>query len=137
FHFPGCTTVGAGTLQGVVTTNGNALSDATVKLGNRTTTTDLNGAYSFVVPAGTYPSLAVSKAGFDPASFTTIPVPSGGTATRNVGLSASAQSGCFTDNTQTTFQRGVPANCDLVKTPGSVVLANPDNTAAQNPTVSP
>ena len=93
--------------------------------------------YSFSVPAGTYPTLTASKAGFDPASASTIAVPDGGTATRNFTLNAAAQSGCFTDNTQSAFQRGVPSNCDLVKSPGNVVLANPDNTAAQNTTVSP
>ena len=31
----------------------------------------------------------------------------------------------------------MPSNCDLVANPGSVVLANPDNTDAKNTTVSP
>ena len=69
--------------------------------------------------------------------MSTIAVPDGGNATRNFTLNASAQSGCFTDNTQTAFQRGVPTNCDLVSNPGSVVLAAPDNTDAKNNNVSP
>ena len=88
-------------------------------------------------PPGRIASLTASKPGFDPGSASTIAVPDGGTATRNFTLSAAAQSGCFTDNTQSTFQRGVPSNCDLVTNPGSVQLANPDNTEAKNATVSP
>ena len=137
FHYPSCTTVGNGTLSGTVTDGTSPIAGATVALGSRTTTTDGSGNYSFTVPAGTYPSLAASKAGFDPGSASTIPVPDGGSATRNFALSASAQSGCFTDNTQSTFQRGNPTNCDLVSNPGSVVLANPDNTDAKNSNVSP
>jgi hypothetical protein len=128
FHFPGCPTVGNGTLSGTVTDGTNPLAGVTVALGNRTTTTNGSGNYSFIVPAGTYASLTASKPGFDGASTSTIAVPDGGTATRNFTLTASAQSGCFTDNTQSTFQRGVPANCDLTKSPGDVVLASPDNT---------
>jgi Carboxypeptidase regulatory-like domain len=137
FHYPGCTPVGNGTLSGTVTDGTNPISGATVALGNRTTTTNGSGAYSFAVPAGTYASLTASKSGFDPGSASTITVPNGGTATRNFTLNASAQSGCFTDNSQSTFQRGVPTNCDLVANPGSVVLANPDNTDAKNNSVSP
>ena len=49
---------------------------------------------------------------------TTLVVPNGGPLTRNFSLSAAAQSGCFTDNTQSGFQRGVPSNCNLVAQPG-------------------
>jgi hypothetical protein len=137
FHFPGCTNVGNGTLSGTVTDGTNPISGATLTLGSRATTTNGSGQYSFTVPAGAYPSLTASKAGFGPASVATIPVPDGGTATRNFTLSAAAQSGCFTDNTQSTFQRGVPANCDLVANPGSVQLATPDNTDTKNANVNP
>ena len=67
FHYPGCTPVGNGTLSGTVTDGANPISGATVALGNRTTTTNGSGTYSFTVPAGTYASLTASKAGFDPA----------------------------------------------------------------------
>ena len=137
FHYPSCATVGNGALSGTVSDGTNPIAGATVSLGSRTTTTDGSGNYSFTVPAGTYPSLAASKAGFDTGSASTIAVPDGGTATRNFTLGASAQSGCFTDNAQSTFQRGVPSNCDLVSSPGSVVLSSPDNTDAKNATVSP
>ncbi len=134
---PGCTPVGNGTLSGTVTDGTTPLAGATVALGSRTTTTDGSGNYSFSVPAGTYASLTASKAGFTDGSAATVAVPDGGSATRNFTLSAAAQSGCFTDNSQSTFQRGNPSNCDLVSSPGSVVLAAPDNTAAKNPNVSP
>jgi Carboxypeptidase regulatory-like domain len=137
FHYPSCTTVGNGTLSGSVTDGVSPLAGVTVALGSRTTTTDGSGNYSFTVPAGTYASLSASKAGFDTSSASTIAVPNGGNATRNFTLNAAAQSGCFTDNSQSTFQRGVPSNCDLTSSPGNVVLASPDNTAAKNSTVSP
>jgi hypothetical protein len=137
FHYPGCTPVGNGTLSGIVTDGTSPIAGATVALGSRTTTTDASGSYAFTVPAGTYPALTASKAGFNSGSASTIAVPDGGAATRNFTLGASAQSGCFTDDTQSTFQRGVPANCDLVSSLGSVVLASPDNTDANNANVSP
>ncbi len=137
FHYPGCTNIGNGTLSGTVTDGSNPISGATLTLGSRTTTTNGSGQYSVSVPAGTYASLTASKPGFDPGSASTIAVPDGGTATRNFTLNAAAQSGCFTDNTQSTFQRGVPSNCDLVTNPGNVQLANPDNTETKNATVSP
>ena len=137
FHYPSCTTVGNGTLSGTVTAGGNPAAGATVTLGTRTTTTDGSGHYSFTVPAGTYPSVTAAKAGFDAASASSLVVPDGGTLTQNLSLTAAAQSGCFTDNTQTAFQRGVPSNCDLVASPGAVVLAKPDNTDAMNNSVSP
>src|SRR5215831_9634323 len=126
FHYPGCTPVGNGTLSGTVTDGTNPISGATVSLGSRTTATDVNGNYSFTVPAGTYPSLTAAKAGFNTGSASTIAVPSGGTATQNFTLNSAAQSGCFTDNSQAMFQAGTPSNCDLVSSPGNVVLARPD-----------
>ncbi|HSC50007.1 MAG TPA: carboxypeptidase-like regulatory domain-containing protein [Gaiellaceae bacterium] len=135
FHYPGCTTVGNGTLSGNVTDGTGPVAGATVTLGSRTTTSDGSGNYSFTVPAGTYPTLTASKAGFTSGSVATITVPDGGTATRNFTLGAAAQSGCFTDDTQSAFQRGVPSTCDLVSSPGSVVLAAPDNTDARNANV--
>ena len=125
FHYPGCTPVGNGTLSGTVTDGSNPIAGATLTLGNRTTTTNGSGNYSFTVPAGTYASLTASKAGYDSASASTIPVPDGGTATRNFTLNAAAQSACFTDNTQSDFQRGVPSlGCDLTSSPGNVTLSN-------------
>ena len=137
FHYPGCTTVGNGTLSGTVTDGTNPIAGAVVTLGSRTTTTDGSGNYSFSVPAGTYPTETADRPGFNTGTASTLAVPDGGTRTQNFALSAASQSGCFVDNTQTAFQRGVPANCDLTSSPGSVVLASPDNTAAQNSTVSP
>ena len=137
FHFPGCTTVGNGTLSGTVTDGGNPISGATVTLGSRTATTNASGAYSFTVPAGTYPTETAAKPGFNPASAATLVVPDGGTLTKNFALTAAAQSGCFTDNTQSTFQRGVPNGCDLNANPGSVqlkqnVAINQTNTTVTN-----
>jgi hypothetical protein len=137
FKFPGCTTVGSGTLSGTVTDGSNPIAGATLALGNRTTTTNGSGNYSFSIPAGTYASITASKAGFDAASASSIAVPDGGTATRNFTLNAAASSGCFADNTQTAFQRGIPSNCDLTASPGNVILANPITVDQQNSDVSP
>jgi hypothetical protein len=136
FHYPGCTPVGSGTLSGTVTDGTNPISGATVALGSRTTTTDSGGNYSFTVPAGTYPTLSAGADGFDPSSAASLAVPDGGTLTHNFTLGAAAQSGCFTDNSQNTFQTGVPNGCDLVASPGSVVLGRPDNTDAANSSVT-
>ena len=122
FHFPGCTTVGNGTLSGTVTDGSNPISGATITLGSRTTTTNGSGNYSFTVPAGTYPTETAAKNGFDTVSAATLVVPDGGTLTKNFTLSAAAQSGCFTDNTQSTFQRGIPNGCSLTASPGNVQL---------------
>ncbi|MDX6481376.1 MAG: hypothetical protein QOG85_1886 [Gaiellaceae bacterium] len=137
FHYPGCTPIGNGTLSGTVTAGGNPVSGATLTLGSRTTTTNASGNYSFSVPAGTYPSLLADKAGYNEGSAATLVVPSGGTKTQNFALTAAPLSGCFTDNSQAAFQRGVPTNCDLTGSPGVVQLASPDNTGAQNRVVDP
>ena len=128
FHYPGCTPVGNGTLSGTVTDGANPISGATITLGNRTTTTDGSGAYSFTRP-GRHLCLADGGQGRLQLGLGLDDRRSGRRhGDQNFTLSTSAQSGCFTDNTQSTFQRGAPANCDLVKSPGNVVLANPDNT---------
>jgi hypothetical protein len=133
FHYPSCTPVGNGTLSGTVT-NGAAspISGATVTLGSRTTTTDGSGAYSFTIPAGTYPTLTVDQPGYAEGSAATLVVPDGGTLTKNFTLSGAAQSGCFTDNSQSLFQRGVPSTgCDLTSSPGNVILSNTPSTDQQ------
>jgi len=136
FRFPACTTVGNGTLSGTVTDGSSPIVGATVSLGSRTTTTDGSGHYSFSVPAGTYPTLTASKAGYDDASASGLSIPDGGSTTRNFTLSAAPASGCFTDNTQSSFQRGVPDGCDLTVSPGSVVLARPLAVDQQNTSVT-
>jgi hypothetical protein len=122
FHYPGCTPVGNGTLSGTVTDGTSPLRGVTVSLGNRTTTTDPTGAYSFTVPAGTYPTETAALAGYLTGSASSLAVPDGGTLTTNFTLSTAPTAGCFADNTQTSFQRGVATNCDLTASPGQVTL---------------
>ena len=125
FRFPGCTTVGNGTLSGTVTTGGGSpIAGATVSLGSRTTTTDAGGRYSFTVPAGTYPSLSASERGFDRRSVADVAVPDGDLATRDFTLTAAATTGCFTDDSQSNFETGTANGCDLTSDPGSVQLSN-------------
>src|SRR5262249_40079883 len=49
FSYPSCTPVATGTVSGTVTVSGtlNPISGATIAFGSRTTTTDINGNYTF------------------------------------------------------------------------------------------
>jgi hypothetical protein len=138
FSFPGCTPVGDGTLSGTVTdsVSHGPIAGASVALGSRTTTTDLSGAYSFTVPAGTYPSVTASAAGFGSSTSTGIVINDGAGTTRNFVLSAAPASACFTDTTQGEFQTGVATNCDLTTSPGDVILLNAAPIDQQNLTVT-
>lgn len=139
FAFPECTPVTSGTLQGTIrSVAGNApIAGATVSLGSRTTTTGVGGVYSFAsLPAGTYPSLTVTAAGFVSQTTTGVVIAQGATTTQNFTLAGAASSGCFTDTTPADFQTGVPTNCDLTGTPGSVTLVNTPSINQQNLTVT-
>ena len=136
FSYPSCTPVGNGTLSGTVTDGSNPIVGATVSLGSRTTTTDGSGHYSFTVPAGTYPTESAAMAGFDPSSASSLVVPDGGPLTQDFTLSAGAQSGCFTDTSQSDFQRGIASNCDLTASAGDVQLSDQTSVNQQNATVS-
>lgn len=63
--------VPTGTVTGIIYEGEpkNRLSDVTVKLGNKTVTTDATGKYTFQVMPGTY-TLTASKAGFESSSVT-------------------------------------------------------------------
>ena len=138
FSFSQCITIGSGSLTGTVKTSALVpIAGATVALGTRTTTTDAGGNYSFTgLPAGTYPSVSASFPGYIAATFTSIAVPDGSSATRNFVLSAAPLSNCLTDTTQTDFQTGVPTNCDLTSSPGDVTLLSPAAIDQQNTTVT-
>ena len=122
FRFPGCTTVGNGTVSGTVTAGGGPVATATVSLGSRTTTTDIAGRYSFTIPAGTYPSLSASARGFDPGSVADVTVPDGARPARLHTHRRATK--VFTDNTQNDFEAGTSTGCDLTSDPGSVQLAD-------------
>ncbi len=153
FSFPGCTTVGSGTLQGGVTAapGGTPMQGASVALGSKSATTDINGTYAFTgLPAGSYPSMTASFAGYAPSTATAVVVRGGaitaqgfslskldGTTTPSSPLRPSTRvqkgsatphgqppaSGCLTDTTQADFQAGVITNCDLTGSPGDVTLS--------------
>jgi len=127
--FPGCTPVGAGgTVSGTVTqtSNGNPMSNVTVMLGSRSTTTDGSGNYAFAaIPAGTYPGMSASFPGFVTATASTIVVTDGGTTTQNFSLAGAPPAACLTDTTQSDFLNGVASSTlDLTSNPGSVLLSN-------------
>jgi hypothetical protein len=138
FKFSQCTTIGNGTVSGTVTDSAttNPISGATVALGSRTTTTNASGVYTFSnLPAGTYPTIAASFAGYGSASANSIVVPDGGTATQNFALNAAPTSACLVDTTQADFQSGVATNVDLTNSPGDVTLSNAANVDQQNTTL--
>ncbi len=126
FAFPGCATVVNGMLQGTVRSSANVpVPGATVALGSRTTTTDSNGFYAFAsLPAGTYPSVTATYPGLVSQSFAGIVVNEGGTTTRDFVLGAAPSAACLVDTTHADFAAGVPSNCDLTGTPGSVSLVD-------------
>src|SRR5579859_4369763 len=138
FSFPGCTPAATGALQGTVSISGsgNPISGATVALGSRTTTTDVNGAYSFSgLPSGTYPGITVSFPGFNSVTLTNIVINDGATTTQDFSLTPAPASGCLTDTTQSDFQAGIPTNCDLTSSPGDITLVNAPNIDQQNTTI--
>jgi carboxypeptidase family protein len=128
FKFPSCTAVGSGgTVSGTVTTSpgGTPISGATLAFGSRTTTTAVNGTYSFTsVPAGTYASISASAPGRNSGTSTPVVVTDGGTTTKDFALTAAPASGCLTDTSQADFSLGEPTKCDLAATPGAVILSN-------------
>ncbi|HXU38798.1 MAG TPA: carboxypeptidase regulatory-like domain-containing protein, partial [Blastocatellia bacterium] len=140
FKYPSCTSVGSGgTVSGTVTDAGTSspISGATVALGARTTTTNGSGVYSFTnIPAGTYPSITASFAGYGSSTATTIAVSDSATTTRNFALTAASTSACPVDTSQADFQTGVPANTDLTTSAGNVTLANPGAVEQQSTTLS-
>jgi hypothetical protein len=135
FQFSPCTTIGNGTLQGTVTTSpgGSPISGATVAFGARTTTTNGSGFYSFAaIPAGTYPTETASKPGFNSSTTTNIVINEAGTTVKDFALTSAPASGCLVDTAQPDFQLGVPANTDLIASPGDIKLARPDVIDQQN-----
>jgi hypothetical protein len=139
FAFSQCIAVTSGTVQGTVTATvgGAPINGATVALGSRTTTTDVNGFYSFTnIPSGTYPSITASKPGFSSSTATNIVVTDGATTTQNFSLSTAVTSACLTDTSQADFQMGVPTLVDLTSSPGNVILLDAVNIDQQNISVT-
>jgi hypothetical protein len=136
FKFAACTPVGiGGTVSGTVTraSDSSPINGATVALGVRSTTTNASGFYSFSgIPAGTYPSITASEAGFNSSTASSIVVIDSTTTTRNFSLTAAATSGCLTDTTQNDFQMGVATKVDLITSPGDVILLNAPSIDQQN-----
>lgn len=136
FKYSQCTTVGNGTISGLVTATpgGAPIAGATVTLGSRSTTTDANGAYSFNVPAGTYPDMTAGFPGRTTATATSVVVSDGGTTTKDFALANAATSGCLTDTTAADFQAGIPTNTDAASSAGNVILATSQGVDAQSTT---
>ena len=128
FKFAECIPVGTGgTVSGAVTDSAtsNPISGATVALGSRTATTNASGVYTFLdIPAGTYPSITASFAGYGSSTVTSIVVADAATTTQDFSLTAAPTTACLTDTTQADFLLGVLTNVDLNTSPGDVTLIN-------------
>ncbi len=132
FKFDQCTIVGRGTLTGTVTSNGVPVPDASVSLGARTSTTDVNGVYSFHdLPAGTYPKSNAMKAGFSKEALNSVVVNEGAITTQNFSLEVAPDNDCLPDSSQSHFQNGVPENVELTSA-GEVVLSAASTVDQQN-----
>lgn len=91
FKYSQCIPTGSGgNVSGQVTdaATGNPITGARVLLGSgRSTTTDANGNYSFkAVPAGTYPSITASAAGYNSNTNNSVVVTDNATTTENFTL---------------------------------------------------
>src|SRR5258708_4814682 len=110
FAFPSCTPVGGGgTVSGTVTATvgGAPIQVFRVSRGSRTTTTAIDGSYSFTgIPSGTYPSITASSPGFTSSTTLNVLVIDGVATIVDFSLSAASVSGCLTDTTQADFQGG-------------------------------
>ncbi len=137
FSFPGCTPAVSGALQGTVTASGGGpISGVTVALGSRSTTTDVNGTYSFAgLPSGTYPNITASLPGYISLTVANIVINDGLATTQDFALTPAPASGCLTDTTQADFQGGIPTNCDLTSSPGDITLVNAPSIDQQNTTI--
>jgi len=139
FRYAECTPVGAGgTVSGTVTNSAttNPISGATVELGSRTAITDPSGAYTFSnLPAGTYPTITASFAGFGSAAATSIVVNDSAITTQNFSLTVAPTSACLADTTTADFQNGVPTSVDLTTSSGDVILLDAPAVDQQNTTL--
>ncbi len=102
FTMPGCTNAAppTGTLNGTVTDANTAIGivGALVQTSNGySAITTAGGAYSIVIPAGTY-GVTASKVAYGPESASGIVVPTGGTTTQDFALSTGILSGTVTDS---------------------------------------
>ncbi|HKP13333.1 MAG TPA: carboxypeptidase regulatory-like domain-containing protein, partial [Blastocatellia bacterium] len=126
--FPACTNVGnGGTVSGTVTATvgGAPLSGVTISFGSRTATTNGSGVYSFTsIPAGTYPSISATLAGYNSSTNTPVAVSDAATTTKNFSLATAPTSACPADTSTSDFQTGLFSNLDLTTSPGNVTLSN-------------
>jgi len=134
FTLPQCTTIGNGSVQGIVTSSsgGGPIQGATITFGSRITTTDISGFYSFSnIPAGTYPSIIASYPGYTTVTVNSLVVNEAAITNQNFVLGPDL--GCFTDTSQADFATGTPFNVDIATSPGDVILGKPNE---KNQTIS-
>ena len=133
FKLPGCVSLTNGSLTGYVRDGANPISGATVTANTNTTTTDINGSYTFdVIPTGSY-VVTASADGYTSAKAT-VAILANQTTNQNFTLTTAPQSGCITDTTQADFQGGTATNCDLTSSPGNVSLTKVTSTLDQSNT---
>jgi Carboxypeptidase regulatory-like domain/Cleaved Adhesin Domain len=127
FKFPSCTAGPHGTVTGTVTnaSNGNPIAGATVSTSTVSTTTDSQGHYTMVLPAGSV-DVTYSAFGFTSKTESGVQVTDGGTTTQDEALTPAPSvhvTGTVTDGSG----HGWPlhASIDITGDPNGPVWTNP------------
>lgn len=127
FKYPSCTTGPHGDITGTVTdaATGKPVAGATVSTSATSTTTDSQGNYTLVLPAGSY-DLTVAAYGYDTKTVSGVQVTNGGTATENEALTPAPTvhvTGTVTDGSG----HGYPlyTRIDITGRPGGPIYTNP------------
>ena len=108
FRFPGCTTVGNGTVSGTVTAGGRPGRHGDGEAPRKPDDHDRYRRQILLHDPGRHVPVAVGERAWVryAGSVADVTVPDGGTATRDFTLTAAATNGCFTDDTQNDFEAG-------------------------------
>jgi hypothetical protein len=77
------------------------------------------------LPAGTYPSISASFAGYASSTAASIVVADAATTTQDLSLAPVAASACSADTSPADFQTGVLTDLDMTTSPGDITLPRP------------
>jgi len=143
FKFPSCVTPARGTMQGTVTDAGTSAPIAGARVvmvesggASYETGTSASGAYSRLLPPGSYTATA-SAAGYGPSAPTPVTVTNGGIATQNFALGTPGPSPTPTPTvTPTPTSTPVPPTPTPTSTPVAP-SATPTRTPTPTPTSTP
>ncbi|MEO7794839.1 MAG: carboxypeptidase regulatory-like domain-containing protein [Thermoanaerobaculia bacterium] len=130
FAFPGClSTTQTGTLQGVVSDFNTALpvAGAIVQANGYSALTNAGGAYTMVLPVGTY-TVTAARSGYNTGSISGVGITNGGTTVRHFALTSGQIAGTITDSTSASPIAGA----QIAISPGPTVLSNGSGNYAAN-----